>query len=140
MYLFVYLFINYFLNIIYTSNFRKWSISFLNLSKLFPTFIYNHFIERAHLLVLAILYMVCPIVAKWQSEIFAAFFCILYDIFSKHGQYPKLLGYLHKYRLFTMVMLYVYFCLLKRINIHLFIYPCTKLLGSKQIMAAEKIW
>ena len=55
-----------------------------------------HSRNRARLLVLTLLYEVCPIVSKLQFEIFSAFFSILYNILSKHDQYPKHLNYLDK--------------------------------------------
>ena len=55
------------------------------------------------------------IVSKWQFKIFSEFFSILYDILSKHDQYPKHLGHLHKYWLCMLVSL------VKK-NIHSFIH------------------
>ena len=44
------------------------------------TFTYVHFTNKAHFLVLALLYKVCPIVSRCQFQIFSAFFFFFFFV------------------------------------------------------------
>ena len=86
--------------------FGKWNIDFSIFCRIFFTLIYAYFTKRARLLGLALLYKVWPIYQNDNLKSFKHFFFyVLYDILSKHYQYPEHLGYLDEYRLFTMVIL-----------------------------------